>query len=76
MKEDTIFSDSTEQLKGNEKKEHKQVEKQFKQKQPKYTTLEKLCIRSFSLINQYPIEISITFLIVLVTLERLSKLVK
>lgn len=76
MKEDTIFSDSTEQLKGIEKKEHKQAEKQFKQKQPKYSTLEKLCIGSFSLINQYPIEISITFLIVLVTLERLSKIVK
>ena len=50
--------------------DNQQPRKQFKQKKPKYSLLEKLAIRCFSLINEFPVLISAGFLIILFVLQR------
>lgn len=74
MKE--VTSDTTDKDKevSQSKDQNKKVKSdEFKQEKPKYSLIEKIAIACFSIINQYPILLSLGFIGLLLVLIRFSK---
>lgn len=74
MTENIESNTMTDQSNSQQEQQQKSFsKKQFKQKKPTYSLLEKFAIKCFSTVSKYPLYIGSGFLLILILLQRISK---